>query len=346
MALKPGVAHDPSLTSDQFDDDFWDNPDNILALEQAEQAAQRGKSLMDAPTFSLGLSTIARGYVTPPPQATIRLGGSHSALSGELKLVPCDRKGKSPLNTSPQMLTGYLSATLVEVCTVLWDWVFDNSQADFGEVLFSYHGQNALWRDFRTLQQGTHVSAAVVDAWSSLLNAPVETRRWGMPSRLFASLSTTQGTVISATADRDERLNWFSKRLNADLRSSKYVGWSCIDLFVFPIIDRGHYYVMIVCTKNRRFDIIDNCSSRLSNKQRYGKTPDNLIDLLTSFLELNGHPFRAVLVRNLEPKRLQMGWQVTSNKHDSGIYTMCHMELFTGQRCAELDYGLVKGDTW
>nr|GMD31260.1 uncharacterized protein LOC109155623 isoform X2 [Ipomoea batatas] len=358
MALKPGVAHDPSLTSDQFDDDFWDNPDNILALEQAEQAAQRGKSLMDAPTFSLGLSqeqtnfncagvsTIAMGYVTPPPQATIRLGGSHSALSGELKLVPCDRKGKSPLNTTPQMLTGYLSSTLVEVCTVLWDWVFDNSQADFGEELFSYHGQNALWRDFRTLQQGTHVSAAVVDAWSSLLNAPVETRRWGMPSRLFASLSTTQGTVISATADRDERLNWFSKRLNADLRSSKYVGWSCIDLFVFPIIDRGHYYVMIVCTKNRRFDIIDNCSSRLSNKQRYGKTPDNLIDLLASFLELNGHPFRAVLVRNLEPKRLQMGWQVTSNKHDSGIYTMCHMELFTGQRCAELDYGLVKGDTW
>lgn len=80
MALKPGVAHDPSLTSDQFDDDFWDNPDNILALEQAEQAAQRGKSLMDAPTFSLGLSqeqtnfncagvsTIAMGYVTPPPQ--------------------------------------------------------------------------------------------------------------------------------------------------------------------------------------------------------------------------------------------------------------------------------------
>lgn len=63
-------------------------------------------------------------------QATIRLGGSHSALSGELKLVPCDRKGKSPLNTTPQMLTGYLSSTLVEVCTVLWDWVFDNSQAD------------------------------------------------------------------------------------------------------------------------------------------------------------------------------------------------------------------------
>nr|GLL27156.1 uncharacterized protein LOC109189836 [Ipomoea trifida] len=56
MALKPRVAHDPSLTSDQFDDDFWDNPDNILALEQAEQAAQRGKPLMDAPTFSLGLS--------------------------------------------------------------------------------------------------------------------------------------------------------------------------------------------------------------------------------------------------------------------------------------------------
>nr|GLL27155.1 uncharacterized protein LOC109157732 isoform X3 [Ipomoea trifida] len=198
------------------------------------------------------------------------------------------------------MLTGYLSSTLVEVCTVLWDWVFDNSQADLGEVLFSYHGQNALWRDFRTLQQDTHVSAAVVDAWSSLLNAPVETRRRGEPSRLFASLSTTQGTVISATADRDERLNWFSKRLNANFRSSKYVGWSCIDL----------------------------------------------IDLLASFLELNGHPFRAVLVRNLEPKRLQMGWQVTSNKHDSGIYTMCHMELFTRQRCAELDYGLVKGDMW
>lgn len=157
-------------------------------------------------------------------------------------------------------------------------------------------------------------------------------------------------TVMTTSTPRDQRLKWFSMRMRAERRMTPHrgptpiLGWGTIDMFIFPVIHGGQYYVMSVDMKHRRFDIIDHSSSQPSTKAKYGNAPETLQDLLASFLHTNGQPGRAVLLRTLKPKRMVMAWRVPTNNHDSGVYAMLHMESYLGQEPEEWNCGLLKGD--
>nr|GMC67043.1 uncharacterized protein LOC109155623 isoform X2 [Ipomoea batatas] len=100
---------------------------------------------------------------------------------------------------------------------------------------------------------------------------------------------------------------------------------------IYHDIHERQYYVMNINAKNRRFDIIDHSSSQPSNKAKYGDALENLL-------------VRAMLLRNIKPKGMQMAWRVSTNKHDSVVYSLQHMESFLGQEPRGWNCGLVKGD--
>lgn len=67
-------------------------------------------------------------------------------------------------------------------------------------------------------------------------------------------------------------------------------------------------------------------------------------DLFSAFLESKGLGLKGAVVRNMDPKRLQMPWRDSINKLDCGVFMMCHMESYEGQAVKEWDCSLRKGD--
>nr|GLL39484.1 uncharacterized protein LOC109155623 isoform X1 [Ipomoea trifida] len=365
--------HAPTPSYTQRDDDFWGNPDNIRAMEQIVIDVQRRSTVADAPSFSLGLTQEfqvtmptntdnAVVYATPSHQSlsqpviqgsaqergALRAQGRERQCGPAVKHVPANDKGK-------QLMLHDDEATCVSVLpiihtNVVWMWIKNSPGADLNQVLFEHKGCTARWRDFKTLQEGMNVSNLIVDAWVCVLNAREQPTTSPDPTRLFASTNTTVDTVMTTSTPRDQRLKWFSMRMRAERRMTPHrgptpiLGWGTIDMFIFPVIHGGQYYVMSVDMKHRRFDIIDHSSSQPSTKAKYGNAPETLQDLLASFLHTNGQPGRAVLLRTLKPKRMVMAWRVPTNNHDSGVYAMWHMESYLGQEPEEWNCGLLKGD--
>ncbi|XP_019170822.1 PREDICTED: uncharacterized protein LOC109166318 isoform X2 [Ipomoea nil] len=87
-------------------------------------------------------------------------------------------------------------------------------------------------------------------------------RRRGVPSRMFVTIAVTMGTVGSVSSSRNERLAWFTRRLDADVQDSKHVGLATLDMYIFPIMHRGRYYVMSISFKHSSFNIIDSSPAR------------------------------------------------------------------------------------
>lgn len=68
-------------------------------------------------------------------------------------------------------------------------------------------------------------------------------------------------------------------------------------------------------------------------------------DMLAEFLEGHRLCLKAAMVRNLDPKRLQMSWRDSVNMRDCGVFTIRHMESYIGKSAKEWDCGLLKRDT-
>ncbi|XP_019178818.1 PREDICTED: zinc finger BED domain-containing protein RICESLEEPER 2-like [Ipomoea nil] len=66
--------------------------------------------------------------------------------------------------------------------------------------------------------------------------------------------------------------------------------------------------------------------------------------MLYAFFEEISNPRSAACVC-VESKQLQMAWRDSKKKIDCGVFLMRHMESYVGQRVAEWECGLVKGDT-
>nr|GLL21865.1 uncharacterized protein LOC109149952 [Ipomoea trifida] len=111
----------------------------------------------------------------------------------------------------------------------------------------------------------------------------------------------------------------------------------------------GHYYVLSVSLKNRRFDIIDSSIDCKPDKVKYTNAqstccrPMQNMDLLAAFLDNKEQTIRTGLIRNMKPKRMQVVWHETSNLQEYEVCAMRHMESYIGQDPREWDCGLIRG---
>nr|GMD95284.1 uncharacterized protein LOC109155335 [Ipomoea batatas] len=295
-------------------------------------------------------------FITPQPQVGVSSpvvdegAGERGILAEPLKGLMPYIEGREIGGIGRQLLAEYIStspdrrSSLSEFMFVLWSWVFDRSNPVMDEELWSYKERSAVWEDFASLQNGCQVRVAIVDAWASVLNDRVKGRKPDEPIRFFASTWTTTQTVVETSGDKKDRCVWFSDCLREDYDIAPHQSWATIDMFLFPLSDHGHYYIISVDLKKMKMDIIDNCPTPATHKSRYGSALADLQAFLASFfVNANLHE-RAVQVRRLKPKRMQMSWRDGTVPEDSGIYTMRHMESYLGQGVSGWECGLVKGD--
>nr|GMD52411.1 uncharacterized protein LOC109150699 isoform X6 [Ipomoea batatas] len=280
------------------------------------------------------------GFVIPPPQSCAR-----TSLRGFAKLAPC----RVPLKVvQPQLIASSpvggnelqnprpIKSIMTLSQFALWHWFFNHSNRDNNKVIFAFNKRVALVADFESLQLESAVRVAIIDCWCCVLNEKEKYKRRESPSQFFVSMHT----IVSATASRERRLKWFMKWLDGNFDIAPHINRGTVDLFFFPISHAQHYFVLCVDTRGRRLEIIDNTSEFGTTNDRYGRTPEDLKDLLSTYLEKKGQLVRAATVRNLKPTRMRMGWLDSKNKVDCAMYAMRHMETFMGQPCKQWHCGL------
>nr|GLL39698.1 uncharacterized protein LOC109155623 isoform X3 [Ipomoea trifida] len=329
------TAVEPQLaipSSSQQDDAFWLDPTNIEALERLEKAAVQATTVSDMPSFSLGLTqdfaptadaggtTNARDVNTPSTQQTRAIQQPWSQCLAPQRNDHQDPKGKRPLMQDPR-----------HFC--------------INEVLFNHKSRTAKWVDFLTLREGSSVEPLVVNTWSCVLNhreksEEGECRHACLPQQLLRYV----GTIVDIIADQNDRVKWFEKRLDMDLQTTNHVRTATLDMYLFPVIQQGRYYVISVNFRQQRLDILDNSSKRRSNGDKYLDAPMELIHMLSAYLVSKQQGVRARQLRNMRLIRMQMPCGDTICNADSGVFAMRHIESFTGQDHSNWQCGLQTGN--
>nr|GMC54007.1 uncharacterized protein LOC109171666 [Ipomoea batatas] len=196
------------------------------------------------------------------------------ALAAPFKMMR-PQGGGGLVQGGTSLMSRYLPPTPEE--HVFYSWIVDNRHAHVHEKLFNYNGWAATRDDLLSLKIGSQLRVAVIDVWSCILNVRELSRTAGVPSRFFASIETTLNTVVCRSAPRARRLEWFSNSMEGGLKLSPYGEWRNINMFIFPILQNEHYYVISFDMVRKRIDIIDNISVTMTNVAKYGSIPEVLM---------------------------------------------------------------------
>ncbi|PWA81521.1 Peptidase C48, SUMO/Sentrin/Ubl1 [Artemisia annua] len=181
---------------------------------------------------------------------------------------------------------------------------------------------------FKNLVNKTkHVTSNIIDIWAVVLNEVEKFRSPGSVLRLFF---TTQ-----AMAPRREKSGVAIKKIQEEfLKAIKYGcerylncnDLSAVNLVFFPVCRQNHFYVYCFNLLNPSFIIIDNLKEGAGI---YGNTTQVLFKLFCHYLKVTNHP-KAQQISKCSPRRLEMEWQTSKNKTDCGIFTMRHLEFYSG----------------
>ncbi|GJU90547.1 ulp1 protease family, C-terminal catalytic domain-containing protein [Tanacetum coccineum] len=165
--------------------------------------------------------------------------------------------------------------------------------------------------NMETLAPGLWIDANVVDCWSEVLNYEERFRKAGSLSRHFFPTGCITLSMFDGTyATHEERWENFSAQVSAYL------------------------------TKTTSMTILDNSDSRATYDSKYKQACDLLKKLFTRHLKLYRNQKHSKIQR-LKAKILKMKWKTKTNFRDYSIFTMLHMESYSGQTASTWDCGLV-----
>nr|GMD08069.1 uncharacterized protein LOC109157732 isoform X3 [Ipomoea batatas] len=248
-------AQTPGHTKMDQEEVFWQNSDNIKALERAEMAALRANTISDMPSFSMGFTQDdpAQGNDDHPPisdMPSFSLGFTQDyPTQGNDDHRPIHQ---GPVTPAPHDANRGMQSE---------DLLLKNQESPAPPVL-------TIAAD-RKGKQPLNQEARPFRLLSSLVR--------GYPTVPIPPIYMV-GTVVDTTGTRDERIELFKARLDVDLRASHHVRTATLDM-------DGHYYVMSVNFNQYKFDIIDCNSKQMPNDKKYRDAPVDLLDMLSEYVE-------------------------------------------------------------
>ncbi|XP_019195732.1 PREDICTED: uncharacterized protein LOC109189578 isoform X1 [Ipomoea nil] len=102
-----------------------------------------------------------------------------------------------------------------------------------------------------------------------------------------------------------------------------------VGMIFFPILCRGHYFLLCFDILHYRYEITDNDSDPTSKTLKYGDSLEDMKDMLYKFFNIIHHG-RSALCACLDTKRLQMSRRDSKNKTYCGVFLMRHMDSYVG----------------
>ncbi|KAL3633452.1 hypothetical protein CASFOL_022214 [Castilleja foliolosa] len=225
-------------------------------------------------------------------------------------------------------------------------WIMNDEEINSETHVYSADNIDLPRSDILTLGEGLYVSVGIIDVWSKILNNKENLRSPSSPKRFFANTGVTTRTIVYQEKDRDNEQceKVFIDNLTQALEGSIFKPAE-IDLFIFPIYQADHIYIICVNIKGGRVDIVDNSLSmqNMPLRQKYGTIPAMLAKYLVTFLQNIGQKTKAKKLLESMLYRVEMPWRNDSNKVDCAIYAMRHMECYFGQPPKEWECGITLG---
>uniref|UniRef100_A0A803N3I1 Ubiquitin-like protease family profile domain-containing protein n=1 Tax=Chenopodium quinoa TaxID=63459 RepID=A0A803N3I1_CHEQI len=104
-------------------------------------------------------------------------------------------------------------------------------------------------------------------------------------------------------------------------------------LLFFPVYAHDHFYVMVINTKSKAVEILDNrpLVEGVPFSEKYHDYPEKLRHAFSMYLKQHGMKLWEKVL-NYEIKLVDMPWRTLDNNVDCGIYAMRHMETYFGKR--------------
>ncbi|KAL3639563.1 hypothetical protein CASFOL_017470 [Castilleja foliolosa] len=214
-----------------------------------------------------------------------------------------------------------------------------------GHVVFSNGSEHELNRyDICTLAYGEWLSDNLVDTWCVILNHDERYAAPTSPTRFFLSTRTTMFTIVrpSEKWDLNESQQRFNNKLKEEYDSYCQVSLDAVDMFLFPILHSGHFYVISFNVKNFKIEILDNSTAEDDEPltTKYGSVPSTLQAFFSNFLRENNLVQWANSFEKVDIKRLKLPWRDGQNFIDCGVFTMRHLETYKGQTLKNYKSGL------
>uniref|UniRef100_A0A803LS62 Ubiquitin-like protease family profile domain-containing protein n=1 Tax=Chenopodium quinoa TaxID=63459 RepID=A0A803LS62_CHEQI len=103
--------------------------------------------------------------------------------------------------------------------------------------------------------------------------------------------------------------------------------------FFFPVYVSVHFYVVVINTRTKTVDILDNrpLADGIPMENKYFDYPEKLRDALGLYLQSKDIKIGENM-SNYPVKLVQMPWRTEKNNIDCGVYAMRHMETYFGKK--------------
>ncbi|KAL3624904.1 hypothetical protein CASFOL_031572 [Castilleja foliolosa] len=294
---------------------------------------QANKQVPEQPAKKVGKRELtARKSVTPPEKMPTR--------TKEEKSLP------QSLLSPYKVRTIDPSAKLTQLQRELCYWVMNNNGLNSLHEVFSNGCGDVLNRyDLCTLAYGEWLSNNLVDTWCVILNHNEQYAAPTSPNRFFASTRTTLFTIVkpSPQLDMNARQRIFNEKMKAEIDKYGQVQLDAVDMFLFPILHSGHFYVVSFNVKNFKIEILDNSSNQDDEPlaTKYDIIPLTLQAFLVNFLRESNLGQWANSFKKMDSiERLKLPWRDGENFIDCGVFAMRHMETYTGQTLKNYKCGL------
>ncbi|KAL3651716.1 hypothetical protein CASFOL_004718 [Castilleja foliolosa] len=194
-------------------------------------------------------------------------------------------------------------------------WVMDNKGLDMCVWFSNGFGHELNRYDICTLACGEWLSNNLVDTWCVILNHNEQYAAPTSPTRFFASTRMTMFTIVRPIEkwDLNERHKRFNERMKEENDNYCQVRIDGVDMFLFPILHSGHFFVISFNVKNFKVEILDNSTAEDDEPltTKYGTVPSTLLS-----------------------------WRDGQNFIDCGVFTMRHLETYRGQPLKNYKCGL------
>uniref|UniRef100_A0A803L9F3 Ubiquitin-like protease family profile domain-containing protein n=1 Tax=Chenopodium quinoa TaxID=63459 RepID=A0A803L9F3_CHEQI len=103
--------------------------------------------------------------------------------------------------------------------------------------------------------------------------------------------------------------------------------------FFFPVYVSVHFYVVVINTRTKTVDILDNrpLADGIPMENKYFDYPEKLRNALGLYLQSKDIKIGENM-SNYPVKLVQMPWRTEKNNIDCGVYAMRHMETYFGKK--------------
>uniref|UniRef100_A0A803LBU8 Ubiquitin-like protease family profile domain-containing protein n=1 Tax=Chenopodium quinoa TaxID=63459 RepID=A0A803LBU8_CHEQI len=189
----------------------------------------------------------------------------------------------------------------------------------------------------KTMGDNVYIYSDIVDAFCLILNAKNsadDKKRIFFPNAAINLLCVNDAYVDdSQEATYGIKYVKFEETIRYWLIDCNIESVKGYQLLFFPVYAHDHFYVMVINTKSKAVEILDNrpLVEGVPFSEKYHDYPEKLRHAFSMYLKQHGMKLWEKVL-NYEIKLVDMPWRTLDNNVDCGIYTMRHMETYFGKR--------------